>query len=231
MSRVGKIKLLLIFVVLSLILGISGWKKNENRIYQVACIGDSITYGAGVVNTRDTDSYPAQLSQLLGERYEVYNYGVSGRTLLTDTNKPYRETGYIEAVIAQQPDIIVIMLGSNDSKQQNWAPEEYREQYIALVEELQDISGEPQIYLAQPPEAFAGEDGTVAYGIDNVVIRDEISVIIQEVASYTGAKVINLYEATEDCPEYFMDGVHPNKEGNAVIAQCVYESIRDVWWK
>jgi lysophospholipase L1-like esterase len=54
----------------------------------VACIGNSITYGAFIAN-RDQNSYPAQPQAYLGDGYEVRNYGVSGRTLLTQGDYPY----------------------------------------------------------------------------------------------------------------------------------------------
>src|SRR4051812_42639772 len=48
---------------------------------KVAAIGDSITAGAGTLN-RTTDSYPSQLAQMLGDQWEVKNFGVTGATLL-----------------------------------------------------------------------------------------------------------------------------------------------------
>ena len=48
---------------------------------RVACVGDSITFGAGVKN-RGKNCYPAVLGNLLGEGYEVRNFGVNGATLL-----------------------------------------------------------------------------------------------------------------------------------------------------
>lgn len=224
----GKEKNILLFAVLLafFVVGTICWIKEQNHICRVFCIGDSITYGTGVMENRDTESYLAQLQQLLGDRYEVYNYGASGRTLLIDTNKPYLDTGYIDKVKVQSPDIIVIMLGSNDSKAQNWQTKDYRKQYIQLIEEFKNLSNRPGIYIAVPPEAFASENGKVAYGINNAVIRDEIRKCVYEVAKETGVNVIDMYSVTENHPEYFRDGVHPNKEGNAVLAQTVYENIQ-----
>ena len=47
---------------------------------RVACVGDSITFGSGI-RDRQTNSYPAQLGRLLGEKWEARNFGVSGATL------------------------------------------------------------------------------------------------------------------------------------------------------
>ncbi len=54
---------------------------------KIACVGDSITFGSGIPN-REKLSYPAQLSALLGDDYEVRNFGVSGATMLENGDKP-----------------------------------------------------------------------------------------------------------------------------------------------
>lgn len=199
--------------------------ERQERIGTVACIGDSITFGTGVIETRDTDAYPAQLQLLLGERYKVQNYGASGRTLLDNTGKSYRDTGYLDVVLAGKPDYIIVMLGSNDSKPQNWQAEEYKKQYVSLVVQLKEIQRDTKIYLVSPPAVFDVGVRT-SYGIDNTVIRDQIREIVREVAEQTGAGWIDLYAVTKDHPEYFPDGVHPNLEGNILLAETICEEIR-----
>ena len=94
-----------------------------------------------------------------------------------------------------------------------------------MVTEFQTIGGDPEIYLMIPPEAFPGEDGEIIYGIDNDVIYREIGSIVKEVAKETNVHVIDLYAVTENHPEYFGDGVHPNREGYAILAQAIYEQM------
>ena len=61
---------------------------------RVACVGNSITYGEKIPN-REKQSYPAQLGRLLGEKWEVRNFGVTGATLLRKGNTPYwRENAF-----------------------------------------------------------------------------------------------------------------------------------------
>ena len=57
---------------------------------RVACIGDSITYGAAIED-RDNQSYPAQLQRLLGDGYDVRNFGRNARTLSSKGDYPYME--------------------------------------------------------------------------------------------------------------------------------------------
>lgn len=91
---------------------------NGNSIAQkvtavkVACIGNSITFGARIED-RIKDAYPEQLGRMLGEEYLVKKFGVSGRTLLSKGNAPYIKTGAYQKSLEFNPDIIIIKLGTN----------------------------------------------------------------------------------------------------------------------
>ena len=81
---------------------------------RVACLGDSITFGAGV-NPREEQSYPAQLSRRLGAGFAVRNFGAGSATLLAAGDKPYRKQSQFQAALAFAPDIVLVMLGANDT--------------------------------------------------------------------------------------------------------------------
>ena len=199
----------------------------RERICQVYCLGDSITYGSGLSKEeRPAACYPARLEQLLGARYAVINYGVPGATLLDTPEKSYRSTGYLELTEAQSPDLLILMLGTNDSRAAYWNEVEYKKQCIALIKELQEISSRPYVYVMAPPEAFPLENGEIIYGIDNGVIQGTVREAVRAAAEETGAGFIDLYAVTENHPEYFTDGVHPNETGYALLAETVAERIR-----
>lgn len=225
-KRVCYILALLVFGI-ALFFGTESVMKEEStHVYQVFCIGDSITYGSGLPKEeRNSECYPAQLQTLLGAHYQVINYGMSGRTLMDNTERSYRDTGYIDMVKIQSPDILLVMLGTNDSKQEVWDASRYRQEYIALVQELQEIASRPDIYLMIPPKAYPYDGDTIVYGINNDIIRDEIRGIIADVSSVTGTGLIDLYAVTENHPEYFMDGVHPNQKGYEVLAAEICRQI------
>ena len=84
---------------------------------RLACVGDSITAGVGAAGGQ---SYPNQLAKMLGERWEVRNFGVSGSTLLNQGDMPYQKQGAFQAALKFEPQVVVIMLGTNDTKPQNW---------------------------------------------------------------------------------------------------------------
>ncbi|MCH1974573.1 GDSL-type esterase/lipase family protein [Muricomes sp. OA1] len=202
-------------------------EKTEDKKIRVACIGDSITYGAGVLSTREIDSYPAILQKLLGDSYQVLNYGLSGRTLLDGGNKPYKQEDFYEETQEAEPDIVLIMLGTNDSKPNNWDAAAYEKELGEFVDLYQNIPSQPEVYLMTCCDAFA-TDGKkeVAFGVDKMVIGNEVNAIIQRVGENCEVPVIDIYGVTKDHPEYFADGVHPNARGNQIIAETVYQCVK-----
>src|SRR5882672_9957229 len=76
---------------------------------RVACVGDSITFGAGVEN-REINNYPVVLGRLLGSRFEVRNFGVSGATLLKKGDKPYWNEPAFKQVDGFAPQAVLLML-------------------------------------------------------------------------------------------------------------------------
>ena len=86
---------------------------------RVACIGNSITDGHGI-DMATAYGYPALLQKKLGSDYWVKNFGVSGRTMLNKGDFPYMNEVAWKDALAFKPDIVIIKLGTNDSKPQNW---------------------------------------------------------------------------------------------------------------
>ena len=112
-------KIILHFLFLLILLAPTKVYTKETHKIKVACIGNSITYGAFISN-REKNNYPTQLQAYLGSEYEVRNFGVNGITTLTKGNIPYIKTHIYKEIFTYQPDILLIKLGTNDAKAQNW---------------------------------------------------------------------------------------------------------------
>jgi lysophospholipase L1-like esterase len=87
---------------------------------RIACIGNSITDGAGI-DMNSEKGYPACLQKDLGTGYLVNNFGVSGRTMLNKGDYPYMKELAWKDAMAFKPNIVIIKLGTNDSKPQKLA--------------------------------------------------------------------------------------------------------------
>ena len=137
------------FLLLCLVVASASAQKTR-----VACIGNSITYGHGIED-REHDTYPAQLQQLLGEAFDVQNFGVSGTTAQKEGDFPYISTQQYQDAKAFQPQIAVIKLGTNDSKARNWVnAERLISSLEALAEEFESLPSHPRIIIALPAKAY-----------------------------------------------------------------------------
>ena len=191
---------------------------------RVACVGDSVTYGFGIPN-RGKYNYPAQLQTLLGDGYCVNNYGYSGRTVSDGGDRPYRAEKLYQKLLAFNPQIIIVMLGSNDSKPFNWDPDAVRAGYAALLDDLSALESKPKIYVVTPTPVFP-VNGEVKYHIDGAVIDLKLVPITLGIAAGRDLPLIDMHTVFEGRVDLFSDGCHPNKDGAKLFAETVYEALK-----
>lgn len=185
---------------------------------KVACVGDSITHGSGASKG---NSYPDQLRRMLGEKFEVKNFGVSGATLLNSGDRPYQKQKLYKAALAYEPDVVVIMLGTNDSKPQNWKHREaFEADYRELVGKFAALKSHPRIWVVLPCPVPNGG----GYGITEGPVTEELP-LIQEAAKALGTGLIDVHGAMEGHAEWFADNIHPKTAGATVLAGTVYQSL------
>lgn len=197
-------------------------------ITRVAFIGDSITAGG----------YWKNASLRLDATFEYDGFGVSGSTAYSKglDGTPPVPLAYVDQPaytnsLRYNPDIVVIMLGTNDSKSMNAdriradGGEQYKQDVTAMVEAYQALEDHPQVFLALPPVSYRPEKG----GISNVNIETLIIPLLESVAETTGAIVIDTHTASANNKEAFPDGVHPNDAGKALLIETVTAAI--LAWK
>lgn len=187
---------------------------------KVACVGDSITAGAGVKDP--AKRYPTQLGVLLGDKYEVKNFGVSGATMLDNGDKPYKKENAYTQALAYVPDIVVIKLGTNDSKPQNWAKKEgFAASTKSLVEAFLKANPKAHVYLCTPAPVI----GKGNFGIREEIVKPEVIPLVNDVAKEMKLEVIDIYSALSGKDALIPDKVHPNDEGAGIIAKTVHEAL------
>lgn len=190
---------------------------------KVACVGNSVTYGY-LLPEREKNCYPAQLSRLLGEGYEVVNFGKSGATLLNKGHRPYREQPEFREALKFAGDIVIIHLGLNDTDPRNWPNyrDDFIPDYLALIDSFRMVNPQCKIYICRmTPIAHRHprfKSGTRDW-------FEQIQQAIEKVAQNAGVGLIDLHEGLYSRPDLLPDALHPLPEGAGIIAQTVYAAI------
>ena len=203
---------------------------------RVACIGNSITHGSGI-DMQEQRGYPAQLQRLLGNGYRVKNYGVGARCMMNTSDHPYMQELAWRDAKAFRPDIVVIKLGTNDSKDYQWNAAQYEKDYQAMIDTLCPLQPvlnkkgrptkkmqrpqKPAIYLCTPIRAFRDK-----WGITDSVIVNGVIPVIRRVAERNGLPVIDLHSVVTDQKDMTGDMIHPNANGAGKIAKAVADAIK-----
>ncbi len=187
---------------------------------RVACIGNSITHGSGI-DMQEQKGYPAQLQQLLGRNYVVKNYGVGARCMMSTSDHPYMQEQAWRDAKALLPDIVVIKLGTNDSKDYQWNQQQYERDYQAMIDTLKALPSHPAIYLCTPIRAFRDK-----WGITETVIANGVIPSIQKMAQKNGLTVIDLHSLLTDPADMTADMIHPNDKGARKMAEAIRNVIK-----
>lgn len=231
---------------------LSNWlgsiKAPNPHAVRVACIGNSITDGSGI-DMADSKGYPAALQEILGNDYDVHNFGYSSRCMLQKGDFPYMaEQKWRDAQAFMKsspntgdscPDIVIIKLGSNDTKPQNWQYKaEFESDLQSMIDTLRPLSpvldkkgrstkkmrraSSPRIFLCTPIEALV-----VRWGINDKTISEEVIPAIRRVAELNGLPIIDLHSEFNAHEAGMMqpDGIHPTAEGARRMAEIIASHI------
>ena len=218
---------------------------------RVACIGNSITDGYGI-DMASAYGYPAQLQKKLGADYWVRNFGVSSRTMLNKGDWPYMNEPAWREALAFKSDVVIIKLGTNDSKPENWQynaefKQDLEQMIFTLRPDLKQYASmpakkaqkalakalakaaksgaapaKPRILLCTPIPAFKS-----TWNINDSVIVNGVIPIQQEVAAKYGLEVIDLHTLfANDGDKVLDDGIHPDGKGAARMADIIATALK-----
>jgi len=186
---------------------------------KVACAGNSVTYGYGLPNPA-TDAYPAQLQKLLGDAFDVRNFGRNGATLMHGSGTTYRLQNECKRALVFAPDYVVIDLGLNDVDPMNWTPNDtaFTRDYRELIDAFRRVNPRCRIWICHMTP--------IAYDYPNYFhgLRERYAMIrqkIADVARETGASLIDLREPFRHRLDLLFDGLHPNAEGARLLAATI----------
>jgi acyl-CoA thioesterase I len=215
----GKRKLLILSTLLIVMLAVSGltvWfltsQQSSSKI-RIACAGDSITEGS---------LYVKDLAELLGSNFSVGNFGISLASVSLGTERPYMNQTVFEEAKNFQPNIVIIMLGTNDAI--TWYQPfigNFTADYKSLIVAFQELPSKPEIYLVLPPPIFND-----TLGPNSTILEQQIIPQIRQIANETGLPLIDFHDEMATHPEYSSDGVHITEAGSKFVAEEIFEAIK-----
>ena len=167
------------------------------------------------------NAYPIVLARLLGANYQASNFGVSGTTLLRKGDSSYWTQSAFQQATNYAPNIVTIMLGTNDSKPQNWV---YADQFAGDLSDMIDIfahlPSHPRVFVCLPVPAYS-----IVSGINPDIIKNQIIPIIKQVAKTKGIMTVDMYTPLSGRPDLFADNIHPSNAGTAMIAKTLHGAL------
>ena len=158
---------------------------------------------------------------MLGTNYTMGNFGVGGATASLESDKPYMNQIEFQGAKQFKPNIVVIMLGTNDaypSRQKSL--NNFTNDYEKLAGSFQALSSKPKIFLVIPPPVF-----NAALGPNNTILLGGVIPRITQAATELGLPTVDVYTPLMNHADYFWDGVHPNSNGAKIIATQIYNAI------
>ncbi len=166
---------------------------------KIAAMGDQTTYGS-----KSYINYPTALGQILGDGYEVRNYGecdITTKNYYTD--KEYGEIGDYQSALAWKPDVAILGFGANNST--NTA---FTNSYQSMIDELK-------------------AQGTKIYLLTS--LKKSINTKITELAAANELEVIDIYTyAKENLSDYKLSTYLFDEVGNTKFAEFVAKEAFDV---
>ena len=210
---------------------------------RVACIGDSITYGLGLAN-REKDSYPAKLQNMLDEKfpgkYEVRNFGNSGRGVYLDSMRGAEKRGFRhmpehKAALAWKPDIVISNLGINDCGEyiKEYTGDRRRGQflddYFSLLFDYNKANRRAKIFIWTKLSPLT--EGQRFYRSPApFLMQADLEAVAHLCESFDwsgGLCSIDMQEPLrEKMDEIFAkDRIHPNAEGACIIAETTFKVL------
>ena len=203
---------------------------------RIACVGNSITFGARVDN-RDKESYPAVLSEMLKSNdylnYRIKNFGIGGATILrfgTPNLWPL-----IDSLKNFKPDIVVIKAGTNETvgkPRLNWEHiDEFEKDYSDYIAEIRKVNPNCKIVICSPLDMVIQTEELSPERITDLTGRRpriwELRKRIKKIANAENTYFLDLTSPFKGKANLMTkkDGVHPNKDGYQYLASLVYDYL------
>ena len=198
----------------------------DQQKLKVACIGDELTFGTAVEN-REDNCYPVQLQKYMEQaekKYRIGNFGVEGAAVQKKSKKPYTKEERYESSTEYKANLVVIMLGTNDTTEENWTDiDTFQKDYQSLIKNYQDLKSSPEVWLVTPP--MIQSDGSTEME-ERAKRVEEVKDAVETIGEKNKLTVLDLYSYSQEHPEWYQkDGIRLNKDGAKAVADMVGDCI------
>ena len=194
----------------------------QSFAYQkIACLGDSLTYGYRVA---PEEGFVSQLQELLGNGYDVRNFGVNNASIEHGSALCYTDTPEYQDALDYDADLYIIMIGTNDAKDVNFhGKASFINDYMAMINTI----GRDKVILSDIPPVNYGSDVELneEYTTPENVVK--INGLIHQISEQNNIMLLgnNILLSSDVSKNIYKDGVHLTKCGHSVIARTVSDSI------
>jgi acyl-CoA thioesterase-1 len=176
----------------------------------IVALGDSLTAG---YQLQAAESYPSQLQARLDElgyQYRVVNAGISGDTTTG-------ALGRIESITRHDPEVVILILGGNDALR-GQSVAQLRSNLGAMIEHLQRAGAEVVLGgMKAPPNLGPDYIGAFEQVYAELAEQYELVLVPFILEGVAAEQDLNL-----------ADGIHPNREGYAIITETVLGALRPI---
>ena len=198
----------------------------------VACVGDSVTQGTGSSNA-PLYSYPAQLQKMLGKGFKVVNCGKATSYVMnpsssynTKAKSPhlwYPNTDEYKKLKASSPDVVILMLGTNDARSMTVAAAEadFLTDYKALIADIQAMESKPELYLST---MIPAANADITYQGTVYTLPDLIRGVAEELQLPLIDTAVTLHDYYNAMLPYG-DMVHPTDATYPALATNFYNEV------
>jgi len=215
-------RILLLFIA---VLFISSSAFSQGYHVRLGTIGNSITHGIALPSP-STQAFPVLLNEMLegvyGDTCRVSNFGLTTTTMLKSGDVSYWDTRHFKEYLTMAPEICFIMLGTNDTKPQNWDvyADEFIDDYLAMIDTIKVRNPTTRFILAYPPPAYE-----IKWGIRDSIVANGIIPAIDSIAKLMDVEIMDFYYPLLDSAHLFPDMIHPGIEGNVLMAEMLLDRI------
>lgn len=207
------------------------FRASAKAYLKIACVGDSLTHFS--------PAYTDYLKDYLDSSVQIGEFGRSGMAVSqysnTDGNGPYKDVAIeYSSCIEFTPDLIIIMLGTNDAtKVENGVPkyvwddvkEGYKNAYLDLISSFRAACPNADIVMLTSPTV----DDNNTLHISNSVLETGTYPMQKEIAAEANALLVDTRYFVKNIGDFkvlYRDGVHFTEEGAKIFAEYVIKSIK-----